>query len=198
MANAHMIDIKRTESRQPKLFAVYLGGRAPKCNTELHDVVFTVGSSIEDTYLRLIELWFGSPERVHIDSWIELSVVDGHRVLLNADAAASESKLYFVNLGAYADGEFTELHANAFFVARSEDEVKKRAKAELLAGKIAVHTDDLFDIDDCLEVTCVDGYRVRLEPTAKPSTLMPNNGYHIIPKSVIAEYLAKTALHDRS
>ena len=27
-----------------KLFAVYLGGRAPKCNTELHDVVFVVGT----------------------------------------------------------------------------------------------------------------------------------------------------------
>ncbi len=30
---------------KPKLFAVYLGGRAPKCNTELHDVVFVVGAS---------------------------------------------------------------------------------------------------------------------------------------------------------
>ena len=28
------------------LFAVYLGGRVPRCNTELHDVDFTVGSSI--------------------------------------------------------------------------------------------------------------------------------------------------------
>jgi hypothetical protein len=118
-------------------------------------------------------------------------------VSLGTDAAATEQKLYFVNLGAYADGEFTELHANAFFVASSEDEVKKRAKAELLAGKIAVHTDDLFDIDDCLEVTCVDGYRVGLEPTADTSALVLNNGYHIIPKSVIAEYLAKTASHDR-
>ena len=33
-----------------KLFAVCLGGRAPKCNTELHDVVFVVGARVEDTY----------------------------------------------------------------------------------------------------------------------------------------------------
>ena len=33
-----------------KLFAVYLGGRAPKANIELHDVVFVVGESIEQTY----------------------------------------------------------------------------------------------------------------------------------------------------
>ena len=56
----------------PKLFAVYLGGRAPKCNTELHDVVFVVGESIEATYSQLTELWFGSREGLHIDSWLEL------------------------------------------------------------------------------------------------------------------------------
>lgn len=33
-----------------KLFSVFLGGRADKCNTELHDVVFTLGEKIEDTY----------------------------------------------------------------------------------------------------------------------------------------------------
>ncbi len=30
-----------------KLFAVYLGGRAPGANIELHDVVFIVGPTIE-------------------------------------------------------------------------------------------------------------------------------------------------------
>ena len=107
---------------QPKLFAVYLGGRAPRCNTELHDVVFVVGTSIEQTYERLIDLWFGSAEGLHLDSWMGLTVVDGHRVALTKTRPATESgkKLYFVNLGAYADGEFTELHANAVVVGTSE------------------------------------------------------------------------------
>jgi len=39
-----------SESRDKKLFAVYLGVRADRCNIELHDVVFVVGTSIEDTY----------------------------------------------------------------------------------------------------------------------------------------------------
>lgn len=39
-----------------KLFAVYLGGRADRCNIELHDVVFVVGSCIEETY-RVSKLW---------------------------------------------------------------------------------------------------------------------------------------------
>jgi hypothetical protein len=176
-----------------KLFAVYLGGRAQKCNTELHDVVFTVGVTIEDTYERLLDLWFGSPEGLHIDSWMELSVVDGYRISTTRDAPPSDKKLYFVNLGAYADGEFTELHANAMLVASSEHEVKSRAKAELLRGKLAVHTDDLFDIDDCLEITKVDGYSISLTPTTESNPLVPNNGYHIIPRPIVAAYIEKQA-----
>jgi len=189
-----------TESSQPspsdapKLFAVYLGGRAPRCNTELHDVVFVVGTSIDQTYERLIDLWFGSAEGLHLDSWMELTVVDGHRIVLtktSPPANESDKKLYFVNLGAYVDGEFTELHANAIVVGTAEREVKARAKSELLRGKVAVHTDDLFDIDDCLEITSVDGYHVVLEPTSEPERLVPNNGYHIIPKAVIEAHLRK-------
>ena len=103
---------------EQKLFAVYLGGRAPKCNTELHDVVFVVGTSIEATYEQLMEKWFGDPLRLHIDSWLELSAVDGYRVSLWRQPSAATEKLFFINLGAYRPGEFTELHANAFLVAQ--------------------------------------------------------------------------------
>jgi hypothetical protein len=182
-------------SNSQKLFAVYLGGRAPKCNTELHDVVFVVGESIEQTYERLLELWFGSSPSLHIDSWMQLSIVDGYRVTLTKEPIDAGEKLFFVNLGAYMDGEFTELHANAMVVASSEAEVKARAKSELLRGKVAVHTDDLFDIDDCLEVTSVDGYSVRLEPTHEKASLVPNNGYHIIPRPIVEEHCRKQGLN---
>ena len=65
-----------------KLFAVYLGGRAARCNTKLHDVVFVVGSSIEETYEQLMDKWFGDPLRLHIDSWMELRIIDGQRIVL--------------------------------------------------------------------------------------------------------------------
>ncbi len=66
-----------------KLFAVFLGGRAEKCNTELHDVVFTCGNKIEETYFDLIDKWFGLPDKLHIDSWVELTYVDGYKVSLS-------------------------------------------------------------------------------------------------------------------
>ena len=178
----------QTDQTGNKLFAVYLGGRAPRCNTELHDVVFVVGESIETSYERLMDKWFGDPLRLHIDSWIELRCVDGYGISLRPSPAASDRKLYFINLGAYLPGQFTELHANAFVVARSEIEVKQRAKAELLRGAQSVHTDDLFEIDDCLEIAEVDGQHVHLEFTSEKQAFEPQNGYHIIPAEVLAAY----------
>ena len=46
---------------------------ADKCNIELHDVVFTLGEKIEDSYNDLLGKWFGLPDRLHIDSWVELT-----------------------------------------------------------------------------------------------------------------------------
>ena len=176
-----------------KLFAVYLGGRAPRCNTELHDVVFVAGKSVEACYSRLMDKWFGDPLKLHIDSWIELRVVDGYRIALHAQPPRLAQRLYFINLGAYIPGQFTEVHANAFVVAASEAEVKQRAKAELLRGAQAVHTDDLYDIDDCLEITEVDGRHIHLEPTTEQVVLEPNNGFYVIPPGIATAYVARKA-----
>lgn len=181
-------------SATKKLLAVYLGGRAERCNTELHDVVFVVGESIEATYEQLMDKWFGNPLRLHIDSWMELHVVDGHSVSLQSTPDASGKKLYFINLGAYQPGEFTELHANTFLVASSTAEVKQRAKSTLLRGTQSLHTDDLYDVDDCLEIAEVNGLQIHLEPTSESATLDPQNGYHVIPREIVAAYAERRQL----
>src|SRR5579862_751029 len=63
-------------SGEKKLFAVYLGGRADHCNIELHDVVFVVGATIEETYPLLAKKWFGNLKGFHIDSYVELQNID--------------------------------------------------------------------------------------------------------------------------
>jgi hypothetical protein len=177
---------------QQKLFAVYLGGRAPKANTELHDVVFAVGTGIEDTYTQLLEKWFGNPVGLHLDSWLELDVVDGWRVSLSAEPAAQSEKLFFVNMGAYRAGEFTEFHATAFYVAADALGAKKRALAELFKfGFTERHKDDLHDIDDCIALETMGGLHVVLTQSGETSAAKASNGYHIVPKDVIAAYLSK-------
>ena len=172
----------------PKLFAVYLGGRAPKCNTELHDVVFVVGDSVEATYHALMDKWFGNPLLLHLDSWVELRIVDHFQITLRKDPPAQAKTLFFINMGAYVPGQFTELHANAFVIAESEAEVKRRAKKELLPGTDSLHTDDLYDIDDCLEIGEVDGWQIELTETTQTQAFEPHNGYHVIPSAVVAAY----------
>ena len=150
-----------------KLFSVFLGGRAKKCNTELHDVVFTCGQSIKDTYYDLLDKWFGLPDRLHIDSWVEISIIDGYKVTLKKEKSQSLSKLYFINLGAYDSNKFEELHESKFMVGKKKNTIKDRAKKNLLVGMRQVHTDDLYDVDDCIEIIKVSNLYVHLEKLTK-------------------------------
>ena len=171
-----------------KLFAVFLGGRAKKCNTELHDVVFTCGDKIEETYFDLISKWFGIPDRLHIDSWVELSYVDGYKITLSQLKNNSNNKLYFINLGGYEPKKFEELHESKFMVGRDKKNIKIRAKESMLVGLEQVHTDDLYDVDDCIKIDKVSEYYVHLIKTNIPERLEFNNGYHPLPRSVINNY----------
>tara|TARA_B100000003_G_scaffold206524_1_gene222227 strand:+ start:83 stop:622 length:540 start_codon:yes stop_codon:yes gene_type:complete len=171
-----------------KLFAVFLGGRAKKCNTELHDVVFTCGDKIEETYFDLISKWFGIPDRLHIDSWVELSYVDGYKITLSQLKNNSNNKLYFINLGGYEPKKFEELHESKFMVGRDKKNIKIRAKKSMLVGLEQVHTDDLYDVDDCIEINKVSNLYVNLIESKIKKELRFNNGYLPIPKKIIDQY----------
>lgn len=178
------------EESRKKLFAVYLGGRADRCNIELHDVVFVVGSSIEETYSLLAKKWFGNLQGFHIDSYFELQNIDGYKIEITKNLPKEESskKLYFINLGAYKSGEFTEYHQSAFYVADSAPEAIKRAKSELCQGLETIHKDDVvlldrvsdpldFDVDDVMEIKQVDEYYIDLAPTTSTFQAIPISAY---------------------
>jgi Domain of Unknown Function (DUF1543) len=173
---------------EPKLFAVYLGGRADRCNIELHDVVFVVGSSIEETYPLLAKKWFGNMDHFHIDSYLHLKNIDGYEIVLSKTPSQDKSakKLYFINLGAYKSHEFIEYHQSAFYVAEDSPEAIRRAKSELCQGLETIHKDDVvlldhvtlgYDVDDVLEIGNVDEYFISLIPTASQEKTLPNSAY---------------------
>lgn len=167
-----------------KIFAVYLGGRADRSNIELHDVVFVVGSSIEETYPLLAKKWFGNMNHFHIDSYLHLQYIDGYEVELSQDPVESQKKLFFINLGAYRPYEFTEYHQNGFYVTENAPDAVRRAKSELLQGLQAIHKDDVIlldkvevEADDILEISKVDGYHVRLKPCDPSLKSLPVSAY---------------------
>ena len=97
--------------------------------------------------------------------------------------------MFFINLGGYDKNKFEELHESEFLVGEKKLLIKKRAKETLMKGLDQVHTDDLYDVDDCIEINKVSNYFINLnKDDNKTKTLKYNNGYHPIPKKVIETY----------
>ena len=50
----------------PNLCMGMLGGRHSRSNTEVHDGVFAVADSLEDSYPQLKNAWFGEQKGLHL------------------------------------------------------------------------------------------------------------------------------------
>lgn len=150
-----------------KLFAVYLGGRAERCNIELHDVVFVVSESISKSYQKLINKWFGITKMLHIDSYIELTYADEHEIIISKEKSKNMKKLFYVNFGAYKKGYFGEVHESEFYVGTTKSEILMRAKNELCLNGIEPHCDDNVTVDDVIEINNVDQYYLHFIPVER-------------------------------
>ena len=149
------------------LFVVLLGGKHPRARIEVHDVAFASGATLEEIVPALKSQWFGTPESLHIDSWLEVDGIEGYRIVLSPVAPGDgESRLFFVNLGGYEPGVFGEAHRYRLIVAR--DLAAARARAKTMAPQVweQGHVDALFDLDDCLPIDQVGGHHVHLVPGA--------------------------------
>jgi hypothetical protein len=159
----------------PLLWLVVLGGRAPGCHVELHDVRFVAGAAIDDTLPELRRQWFGRREGLHLDAYLAVRAVDGWAVRLGrAPSAPGPERLWFVNLGAYRPDSLAELHHFGLVVARSPQAAKAAAKRQWLRGALQQHKDDLAAVDDCLAIEQLEllgGERWYVQLTPHPEGL---------------------------
>jgi hypothetical protein len=145
------------------LFVVMLGGKHPRAKIEVHDIAFVVADTLEQAYPQLREGWFGSPNGVHIDSWMQVDGVESWRVELSPLAPLPGSpRLYFLNLGGYESQTFGEGHHYVLVVARDKREATSKAKRKFSSHWTQAHTDAVLDIDDCLPIDLVSGRYVHL------------------------------------
>jgi Domain of Unknown Function (DUF1543) len=138
-----------------KLFACFVGGRIPTCTIELHDIFFLAGEKIEDTYLSIIDKWWGD-SYIHLDSYIDLSLVENYRIEPTTEPQNQEEKLFFINFGGYSPEVFGEIHNYHFLVANSSGEAIKKAKSTL---SHLWQTHDMMHLDDNLQIEaddCID------------------------------------------
>ncbi|WP_269792767.1 DUF1543 domain-containing protein [Stenotrophomonas sp. Iso1] len=148
-----------------RLFVVMLGGRHARANTEVHDVVFAVAPSIEQTYAQLRQQWFGEAAGLHLDSWMTVDGVEQWQVRMSDAVPADGSPtLYFVNLGGYVPGAFGEDHRYLLVVADDAVEAKRKALQQAQAEWVKPHRDALLEVDSCLPLGPIGGLHVQLIP----------------------------------
>ena len=62
-----------------------------------------------------------------------------------------------------------------------------------MKGWVQFHTDDLYDVDDCIDINKVSDYFINLsKDDNKAKALKYNNGYHPIPTKIIKSYKSLT------
>jgi len=164
-----------------RLFLVYLGGKAPGANIELHDVRFVVAENIADTHETLRGQWFGTVKGLHIDSYMQVNDIDGYAVSLTKEKPQTSQKLYFVNLGGYYPDKIAEQHEFLLCVATSEHDAKQKAKLQLLANADSKHKDDLLELDECFAIEQLQGWHIHLTASGRAQQMHPDwSGYKVI------------------
>ncbi len=151
----------------PSLFMVMLGGRHARANTEVHDVVFAVADSLEESYPQLKNAWFGEQKGLHIDAWMQVEGVEsaGKKYQIqfsDAQPQVTDEKLWLINLGGYDTREFGELHRYVLVVAPHAAEAKQLGKQHFDQKWKKQHTDRVLDVDDCIAIDCIHGRYVAL------------------------------------
>lgn len=148
-----------------KLFFVVLGCTPQGRNTEQHDVYFGIGNSLKDLVPQFEAFWPEGLNRMHIDSWREVSMVDGYSIRIIPRPAIPpdhKERLFFLNLGGYKPGDLEEYHYKLLCVATDKAEairISKQTAFYLHTGFAGAnsHIDDKYgiDVDDVYEISDV-------------------------------------------
>lgn len=161
------------------LWMVMLGGRHAKANTEVHDVVFAIGATVDDTYDQLKDAWFAEQKGLHIDAWAKVFGASGleydYRIEFHDFPTVQKTeKLWLINLGGYDADTFGELHRYILVVADCASEAKKIGKLHYEKSWQKPHTDRVIDVDDCIEIQKVQGQYLHLVKGDYPNTIWQN------------------------
>ncbi len=145
-----------------KLFFLILGCTPQGRNTEQHDSFFGVGTSLKDLLPQIEKFWPGGG-KMHIDSWREVTAVDGYAIKIvnkKASPSAAENKLFFLNLGGYKPNDLEEYHYKLLTVSKDKGEAVAKAKQTAFYkhtgfASAPSHIDDKYgvDVDDVHEIT---------------------------------------------
>ena len=162
-----------------KLFFVILGGTPTGRFTEQHDVFFGIGNSLGELLPDMEKFWPNT--KLHIDSWREITHVDGYQVKIipkKPTTTRPTQKLFFLNLGGYKPGDMEEYHYKLLCVANEKGDAIKQAKQSAfymhtgfkgatshIDDKYGIDVDDIHEIAEILPEKIKGQYSIIIENT---------------------------------
>lgn len=167
---------------------VLLGCKPEGRHTEQHDVFFGIGNSLKDLLPEILDFWPEAREKIHIDAWREVTVVDGYAIRVRPKAGYQPigPKLFFVNLGGYKENDFEEYHYKCLSVAQNSAEAIRQAKGQTfwkhsvsshVDDKYGVDVDDIYEIEDVLTSRAKEQFEIVIEETKRSSPDELHPGY---------------------
>src|SRR5688572_16523296 len=137
-----------------KLFMLNLGCTPPGRNTEQHDVFFGIGESLKELVPHINNFWPASG-KIHIDSWREVTNVDGYAITIHLKEEVNPGNpygLFFLNLGGYKMDDLEEYHYKIITVGKDKaDAINKSKKTAFFLHfgfkGAESHIDDKYGID---------------------------------------------------
>ena len=172
-----------------KLFLLILGCTPTGRNTEQHDAFFGIGDSLAALLPQIQQFW---PDggKIHIDSWREVTVVDGYSIqVVSKSEERSENKLFFLNLGGYKLNDLEEYHYKLLSIADTKTVAIQSAKKTAfylhtgfkgaqshIDDKYGVDVDDVYEIEDILPENIKTTYSLLIE---KKTGFLPEDELHI-------------------
>jgi hypothetical protein len=173
-----------------KLFLLILGCKPKGRNTEQHDTFFGIGNSLADLLPQINNFWRGT--KIHIDSWREITAVDGFSIQVIPKKETAEepgNKLFFLNLGGYKPNDLEEYHYKVLTVAGTKSDAIQASKKTAfylhtgfkgatshIDDKYGVDVDDVYEITDVLPEGLKTTYSLLIE---KKTGILPEDELHI-------------------
>lgn len=143
------------------LYIALLGGKHERANVEIHDVIPVISSEIYSAFPYLKEQWFGLEAGLHMDSWMKINGVSykgiDYRIeIKSTPAPTNELKVFLINLGAYIQNQFGEVHKYLVVAGKDKADAKAQGKLAIEDHWFKAHTDAVIDVDDCLELNIIN------------------------------------------